>query len=486
MEEARQGVLRVLRGHAILIKLTLLAALTLAMLVPLGWVRNLVAERAALSEQVEQELGASWGAEQRLAGPILAVPFEWRETERVSTGKTEGEPEGFVEKSRQREAVLYLLPETQVFTAVVDSRTRKRGVYSALLYTAEVEVAGSFRVASADAADLPDGARLRWDKARLAVHLTDLRGNVAASTLRWGERDLPFENAAEPFTLKGSWIAAKLPRPTDGESSLSYRFSLTLNGSRGLALVPLGHSSEASLSLDWPHPSFVGWPLPLDHTIGPEGAVAHWSQSHLARDLPSALRSDRGGLTTLMSYVAERGFETRLVDPVDFYRKALRAVKYGLLFIVVTFATLISFEVTGRRAAADGEARPLHVMQYALVALALALFFLLLLSLAEVIGFAAAYWTATGLCLGLVGLYTAKVTASARRGLGLSGCLLGIYGYLYMTLQSEDYALLIGSLLLFLLLAAMMFVTRNVDWFRLGLAAGPSVADESPAGQSRG
>lgn len=464
MEQARQGsassILRVLQANSILIKLALLAILTLAMLVPLDWVRDLIAERAATSEEVEQELGASWGGRQRLAGPILALPFEWREADRASAGT-----------GRLREAVLYLLPETLGFTAAVESRTRKRGIYSALLYAAEVEVAGSFAIASAEALGLPDGARLRWDRARLLVHLTDLRGNLSASALRWGERELPFETAVEPPTGSGSWIAAELPGPGGGESPLSYRFHLATNGSGSLALVPLGRSSDAMLSLDWPHPSFAGFPLPRESTNGPEGVVAEWSQSHLTRELPSALRSDRGGLATLMSYVEQRGFETRLVEPVDFYRKVLRAVKYGLLFIVVTFATLVGFEMVGRGGATAGGGKPLHVMQYALVALALALFFLLLLSLAEVVGFAPAYWMAAGLCLGLVGLYTAKVAASLRRGLCLSGALLGIYGYLYLTLQSEDHALLMGSLLLFLLLAALMFVTRDVDWFRLVPAA---------------
>ena len=317
-----------------------------------------------------------------------------------------------------------------------------------------------------------------WEDAKFLVHVSDLRGSTHGSALTWGEESLAFK-VSDRTPTQGPWIEVDLPRLAEGAEDLRYGFSLGLNGSRSLALVPLGRRSDAALAMDWPHPSFGGSHLPTESRIGDKGVEARWSLSHLARDLPPSLRSDRGGDALLQDYIARRGFETRLVDPVDFYRKAERAVKYGLLFIVLTFATLLTFEVTAGKDEASGGTRRLHLVQYALVALALTLFFLLFLSLAEIIGFAPAFWLATLLDLGLICLYTIKATESLRHGLTLGGALLAIYGYLFFTLKSEDHALLMGSLLLFALLAAMMYATRNVDWFKLGRAPSEEAAAES-------
>ena len=458
---------RLLHRNSLLIKASLLGVLTLLMLIPLQWVHGVVVERADLSAQVEHELGVTWGEVQRLAGPIMVVPFQWQAIVRVPNKRSGPEEPDFLDKREDRSALLYLLPESQGITATIETQKRKRGIYEALLYSAAIDLEGSFAIPAADRFDLPEGARLDWDKARLLVHVSDLRGSTAGSDLAWGEELLSFD-VARLAPTQGSWIEADLPSVEAGQGEIPYRFSLGLNGSGSLVLVPMGRSSTAALSMDWPHPSFGGSHLPIESRIGDEGVTARWSLSHLARDLPSVMRSDRDAHQLIERYVAHRGFETRLVDPVDFYLKAERAVKYGLLFIVLTFATLLAFEVTAEDRGGAQSGRPLHLLQYAQVALALILFFLLFLSLAEVLGFAAAYWLATVLSLGQVSLYTAKATGSPKRGMTLGGTLLAVYGYLFFTLRSEDHALLMGSLLLFALLAAIMFATRNVEWARLG------------------
>lgn len=479
MSEGDRGFLpQFFRADSFLIKAVLLAALTVMMLVPLQWVRNVVAERADLSSEVERELGAIWGAEQRLAGPILSVPFRWQTINRVPNHRSGPNEPHFLEKILERDALLYLLPESQNMTAGIETQTRRRGVYEALLYSADIAVEGGFAIPPLQKLDLPEGAQVDWDQAKLLVHVSDLRGSTHGSALTWGDETLDFA-VAEQVPTRGSWIEAKLPPLTEATPELDYRFSLGLNGSGSLALVPLGRSSTAALAMDWPHPSFGGSHLPTASDIDEDGVEARWSLSHLARDLPPSLRNDRGGDGMIEDYIQHRGFETRLLDPVDFYRKAERAVKYGLLFIVLTFATLLTFEVTASNQGDTSIGRRLHLVQYALVALALTLFFLLFLSLAEVLGFASAFWLATALDLGLISLYTSKVTGSARRGMTLGGALLGIYGYLFFTLESEDHALLMGSLLLFALLAAMMFATRNVDWFKLGRSPAREATPES-------
>ncbi|MCO2314175.1 cell envelope integrity protein CreD, partial [Pseudomonas aeruginosa] len=215
----------------------------------------------------------------------------------------------------------------------------------------------------------------------------------------------------------------------------------------------------------WPHPSFGGEFLPSEREITAQGFTARWQTSFFATNMEEALRS----------CVEEQrcdGFQARafgvgLVDPVDQYLKADRAIKYALLFITLTFAGFFLFEVLKRLA--------VHPVQYALVGLALAFFYLLLLSLAEHVGFELAYLVSAGACVGLIGFYLCFVLRSVARGLGFSAGLAGLYGLLYGLLSAEDYALLMGSLLLFAVLAAVMVLTRRLDWYGVGRKDLPAV-----------
>ncbi|WP_299398609.1 cell envelope integrity protein CreD [Pelagibius sp.] len=450
--------------NAALLKIALLGLLVLVMTVPLEYVWSVIQERAYLSRAVERELGESWGRAQTIAGPVLVLPIEEPQTVKVrAPGWTAAQPV-YVKEQKWHRRHLYILPEEQSVSATLASQTRKRGIYEALLYSAASETTGAFRLPAAAALPVKQDARLLWDQARLLVHVADLRGSANAPQLQWGDQRLPFDVRSEPLLGASdsglSWIEAPLPKLSAGAGPLDFSLQVDLKGSGALRFVPLGRASEIALSGDWPHPSFAGVNLPTASTVEAAGFSATWQVSHLARGLPQVLRDDNGGTAALLRQITSGGVETRLVNPVDFYLKSERSVKYGLLFVVVTFGTLFTFEALGRRR--------LHAVQYLMVGAALTLFFLLQLSLAEVVGFAAAYGLAALACVALVTLYAAKITTSRGRGLLLGGLLAGIYGYLFITLQSEDHALLMGSVLLLVLLAAAMYVTRNFDWYALG------------------
>lgn len=461
---------RLPRPSPLVLKMIVIVLLTFVLMIPLGWVRGVITERASYSESVQRELGKTWGGPQRLAGPLLVVPFAWRESYRVRDQKADGEEPVYLVKQRDKEARLYILPAQQSLIADGKTQIRYRGPYKALLYGTEIQVEGSFTLPKVADLDLPEGAQLLWQRARFLVHVSDLASSTSISPLSWGGGSAPFDVATDRPTTH-PWIAASLPT-TASTGETRFSFTLGLNGSRGLTFIPFGQSSQARLAMDWPHPSFAGSQLPTESTIDESGFTAAWSQSHLARGLASVLRSDRAGQDALAARLDSPGLTAWLVDPIDTYHKAERAVKYGLLFIAVTFGTLVVFEALSLRAAAGGSAptgdRSLHPVQYSLLGGALILFFLLFLSLAEVIGFAAAYWSAAGLVLALVTAYTAKATTSLLRGLQLGGGLAAVYGYLFVVLRAEDHALLMGSLLLFAMLALVMYATRNVDWSALG------------------
>jgi inner membrane protein len=234
---------------------------------------------------------------------------------------------------------------------------------------------------------------------------------------------------------------------------LEFSLSLELAGSETLSIAPLGADTAVSMRADWPHPSFQGRFLPVKHDIGAEGFTASWKVSRLAAQ--GAGHRNCGFPCNRM----DEQLSVSLIEPVGLYQQLERASKYGYLFILLTAAAFMLFELVRRLA--------LHPVPYTLVGLALAMFFLLLTALAEHVGFAAAYAAATAACVGLITLYLARVLHSARLALAFGGALAVLYGVLYALLRAEDYSLLGGSLLLFALLAGVMLATRRIDWYAL-------------------
>lgn len=450
--------------HAALFKIGFLGFLVLAMLIPLDYVHSVVRERGYLSESVTRELGASWGHAQTVAGPVLLLPVE--EPKRVTVKNKDTRPgsPAYIEETQWVRRHIYILPELQEIKADLVSQIRRRGIYEALLYTADSKARGSFRVPATESLPLKEDGRVLWSQAKLLVHLSDLRGSANAPKLRWGGKELAFDVRSEK--LPGSsnshlaWIEAALPTLSPDAGPQDFAFDLKLKGSGAISFVPLGRESDFELSGDWPHPSFSGAQLPVAHNLSAEGFEAQWQVSHLARGLPQVMRDDADGIGALVELTGSNASATRLLTPVDFYLKSERSVKYGLLFVIVTFGTLFIFEALGQRR--------LHAVQYLMTGAVVTLFFLLQLSLAEVIGFAPAFGLAALACVALVTLYAMKITASRGRGLLLGGLLSSVYGYLFVTLQSQDQAMLMGSLLLLALLAAAMYATRNFDWYALG------------------
>jgi inner membrane protein len=241
-----------------------------------------------------------------------------------------------------------------------------------------------------------------------------------------------------------------------------FEIEIELVGTDRLSFVPLGASTHAEMESEWPHPSFTGGFLPDERHVDAKGFRATWQLSRYATGVDGLLERVRQGAKPALETV---DFGVRFVTPVDVYQQSERAVKYGMLFVMLTFMAFFLFEVLRRMA--------VHPIQYGLAGAALALFFLLLVSLSEHLPFALAYLVASGACVGLLAFYVGHVLRSAVRGLGFGGLLAGLYALLYVLLLSEDYALLLGSLLLFVVLGAVMIMTRRVDWYRAGDSQAP-------------
>lgn len=422
------------------------AALALAMCVPLFLVQLRVDERGDRYTSVLHDIASVWGRHQTIQGPILIVPYLDEHISEETVRDRDG-VDRVVSKTtytRQRAA---LLPDALEIDAHLQDERRHRGIYESLVYSADVTLSGRFPALDEDA--LSDHLhRVEWDKAFLVVGLSDTRAIGQVSTLKWGDAEAELAPGTRLQGLLDSGFHA--PLLTSG-SAVDFSLDLEVKGSGGFRFAPFGKTTEVAIRSPWPHPSFQG--SPTARTVDADGFDATWQIPHLTRNYPQQFRLGSSGVD-LREYLA--GVD--LFEPVALYDKVGRAVKYGLLFVGLTFLIFLVFELTVQA--------PLHVLQYAMVGVALSLFYLTLLALAEHVAFGLAYVAASATTVTMIALYTWGALGSAARG-GLIGTLLtGLYGVLFVILRMEDYALLAGTGLLLVATAAVMYVTRDLETAR--------------------
>lgn len=339
----------------------------------------------------------------------------------------------------------------------MQTELRSRGIYQARLFHADNRISGRFDL-PAQLGITEDFADYRFEPAFLAVGISDIRGIENALKLELGDQRLEFSPGSQVDWL-GEGVHVTLPAQ-DGKKPavLEFAFDLRLQGTEQLQVVPVGKTSQVTLASNWPHPSFVGNFLPAQREVTDQGFSANWQTTFFSTNLEQALQNCLDGQGC--EDFSNRSFGVNFIDPVDQYLKSDRAIKYALLFIALTFAGFFLFEVLKSLA--------VHPIQYALVGVALAFFYLLLLSLSEHLGFALAYLISASACVVLIGFYVCHVLRSVAHGVGFSAGLAALYGLLYGLLSAEDYALLMGSLLLFGLLGTVMVLTRKLDWYGVG------------------
>lgn len=430
----------------------LVGALMLSMLIPLSMVENIVRERNQYYLSVLKDIAKGWGGKQTIVGPMLVVPY----VEHLTSVDTVTDNSG-VSKTITRDVfnnkTMILLPEDLNIETELHEKHRQRGIYDSLLYTAEMKLSGHFNLSA-----LPVESKkynIRWQKAWLAVSLSDTKAINSTAPLRWDDSSAKFEPGTRlPKLLRQGFHASlkdvKINRGPSGQRP-EFKIQLSFNGSTGLRFAPLGESTIAKIKSGWPHPSFQGDILPADKTIDKNGFEAEWRIPYLARNYPQHWLM---GEETHDLYQVSTG--VNLFTPVSLYSKVIRAAKYGMLFIGLTFVTFLIFEISiGAR---------LHAIQYLVIGVALSLFYLLLVSLSEHIKFFMAYIDASVVTVGIITLYTAAVMKSFWRALTIFLLLSGLYAVLYFILQMEDYALLAGSAVMLFIVIMMMIATRNVRY----------------------
>lgn len=420
-------------------KVLFIGLLVLLLLVPLGMIEGLIRERQQHYEAARADVANAWGAAQVVGGPILVVPFRF-------TRPSIAEPLTVTDE-------LYLLPEALEIAGTVTTEKRMRGIYVVPVYTARLRVTGHLPVPAIEGQH--ENLEILWGQAQIALPLTDARSVQEPIVLASGEGTTTFQAGAERVKGFGPQLVARYAELGLGALAApqAFSFELAVRGTGTLAFLPLGDETRVSLTSNWPSPSFTGAHLPGTRDVTAEGFSAEWRVLDLGRGYPSHWRSTAGSPTT----AGASAFGAALLTPIGIHEATLRAAKYGVLIIGLTFAAYFLFELFA--------ALRLHTLQYLLIGLANCMFYLLLLALAEHVGFAAAYAASAIAATTLVTSYSAAALRSFSRALPVGGLLTGLYGYLYVTLLAEDVALLIGAVGAFAALATFMYLTRRVDWF---------------------
>ncbi|HYC49126.1 MAG TPA: cell envelope integrity protein CreD [Burkholderiales bacterium] len=447
-------------AHSALTKTIVLALLTLLAALPLAQIGGLVDERGNSRTHAAQQLAARHAGPQVVAGPVIVVPYteRWTDVHLDDNGKVKQR----IEHALQRGHVVF--PESSKLRGRLTAEERYLGIFTVLFYNLKAGFNGRFP--AFDPASIPHthkGSAIETQLPVLAFATSDLRGlqgapvlTIAGASARWQPR--------VPGANHDSWLAQGIHAPLPAAAlhafqqrqPVDFQLDVVLVGQERLAVVPLADENTAHLTSAWPHPSFGGKFLAVRRTVSDQGFEAEWSVSSLV----SSARTQfvQGGRPPLET------FDVSLVEPLNVYALTNRALKYGLLFVALTLMAAFMFELFAHL--------KLHPVQYGLVALSLTLFFLLLLALSEKIAFGLAYAIAAAASTLLLVVYFSAVLKGWRRGLGLGGYVGTLYGVLYGLLSSEDNALLLGSLLLFGLMAVLMIGTRKVDWYALSARPG--------------
>ena len=430
------------------VRLIAVALLALVLLIPLDMVRSVVRERHNTYQGVVAEIAGAWSGDQRLAGPILVVPY----TEMVEVRDEFVTPQGERKSTKrwescQRRAVI--LPEALSIDGTLTPQLRQRGIYRVQVYTAEIAVSGAFRELQPAVESLTSTGRLErieWSQAVLAFGVSDPRGIVDVDGFAVNGHDVKPRPCTTLESVLPRGFHVDLGEATAGD--LEFELPMVFRGSGSVTFLPLGENTRASLRSGWPHPSFIGDVLPADRTIDDAGFSAEWNVPLLNRSYPQAWRADRPVA------IDEIDAGVRLFVAVALYDLVTRAVKYGLLFIALTFLTLglVEYVVDVR----------LSLVQFLLIGVALAMFFLVLIALAEHMGFTAAYLLASSTVIVINTAYCAAILRRFSTSAVVGAVLAAIYGILYLILKAEDFALLGGTLLLLVALIVTMYFTRRV------------------------
>lgn len=426
----------------------IIGALVLLLLIPQSMILNLIDERKDRSLETIETINNKWSDSQTLCGPILSIPYlkTKTETEMIETKENKTEKR---EKITYESHILHIAPEQLNIKTQLFPEEKHYGIYKTILYKSDINISGTFRILSEE-----DTAKynFQWDKAYLTLGLSDLKGVSSQVDFKFDNSPLDIEAGGSYYDNEKQLIMA-IPglKELYEKGAFTFQGRINLNGSSSIGFIPVGKNTQVEVAGDWKSPGFIGSFSPDSH-IG-ESFTANWNILHFNRNIPEVW-------TDAYSYDSfnDSYFGVNLVDTVDHYQQNTRSAKYALMFIALTFVVFFFVEILTKK--------KIHPLQYLLVGIALILFYSLLLSISEQINFTIAYLIASIATIGLITAYTYSIFKNKTQTGILATLLCGLYIFLFVILQLEDVALLIGSIGLFVILGVIMFVSRKINFYK--------------------
>jgi len=453
--------------ESITVKLVSIGFLVLILLIPSSWIQDLMNERQSRAEEVMHEVSNKWSGSQTLSGPILVIPYKIRQ--KIDHGKDGIEIQEYIQK-------YFLLPETLDINGDIDPTVLHRGIFDAAVYTSALKIKSNFNKPDFASLSIPDDM-VQWKDAYMIFSITDLRGisenpsftvgNIAKPTepssdlgvsvrkfLR--ENTLPYpEPSGDVSGFSSNGIIAKLGWQSEKDFVGNTAIKITLKGSNRLSFNPTGKTTTVQLKGPWGNPSFDGEFLPENRTITDDAFTANWKILHFNRPFAQQWTESEVRLSG-------SEFGVKLIVPVDQYQKSIRTSKYGQLIIILTFVALFLVEITKKIR--------IHPFQYILIGAALIIYYILLISFSEQVGYNFAYWIATAATVGLISFYSISFLQNPRLVALFTSLLIIFYTFIFIIVLQQDFSLLLGSIGLFLIVGSLMYFARKVKWYNETLA----------------
>lgn len=433
--------------NSITARMLVVGFLLLILLIPLSFVQDLIRERSYRQIEVTQEINSKWGKEVVLQGPYIKIPYQSFTTTKTFNKETEKYETEIIEHTNSA----YFFPDQLNIDSKIHAESLKRGIYESIVFSSDIAVKGNFQSFDFSKKEInPD--HILWDKAQIIVKTSNLKGIKNNLTIAINDQtyDLtPTFNKESLSTLTTDFISL----PKEITKPLTFSLSTRINGSERLTFVPIGKETKASMTSNWHSPSFSGMFLPEQESkqISQDGFEASWNISQINRQFEQSFFS---GVPDLESFA----FGADLYIPVDEYQKSERSSKYGFMVIGLTLLVFLLIQIVSKIY--------IHPFQYVMIGLALVMFYTLLISISEHSSFLKAYLIAAVSVLGLITIYSRAILKGFKFPLLICGSLAALYGFIYVIIQLENYALLVGSIGLFIILAIIMFASRKIDWSR--------------------
>lgn len=421
----------------ITLKVFIVGIIAIFLLVPKFMILELIKERQKTAETTTHEVMDKWSLAQTVRGPVLSLPYIERSFDKdgkeISTEIQE----------------CYILPKTLNINGEISPQERKRSIYETAVYESEVKIAGYFDLS--DFNDLKISEKdVLWEKAKVLVGISDLRGINNRISFSCNDSAYAFTPGMENKLIGNNGVSLILPQLSPESFPCKFQFSLSLKGSESLNFAPLGETTEVVLKSTWNDPGFTGNFLPVDHAITNDGFTAHWKILNFNRNFPQEWKKDEYRVT-------DADFGVKLVNVADHYQKSSRSAKYAILVILFVFLSFFLNEVITKQR--------VHPFQYILVGFAVLVFYLLLLSISEQLGFNLAYLISALSVITMVLFYTRTFLKTWLNAIIQTLILTFSFGFIFVLMQLETLALLVGSIGLFVVLALTMFFTRKINWY---------------------